>query len=116
MRCNMEFKRSSHEDIEVVKLSGKILMGSGDVAMKNVINELISEGKTKIILDLQHAKVMDSTGMGEMVSSYSRFADTGGQMKICNVPARILELLQVTSLVDVLPIVQSLEEALESLK
>ena len=40
------------ESVEVIKLDGKITIGSGDQQLREIITNALNQGKTKILLDM----------------------------------------------------------------
>src|SRR5215216_3437826 len=88
-------------DVTVLDLSGKITIGEGSVSLRSAIRRLIEEGKKKILLNLGHVGYVDSSGIGELVSSYTTIGREGGQLKIVNLTQKIQDLLAITKLLTV---------------
>jgi anti-sigma B factor antagonist len=57
---------------------------------------------------------MDSTGLGELVSSYTTVAREGGQVKLLNLTKRVEDLLSITKLLTVFESFSSEQEAVRS--
>lgn len=110
----MKTKISEHGDITVIDIHGKITIGEGDVVLRGVINEVVEKGSKKIVLNLKDLKYVDSSGIGELVSCYTTITNRGGQMRLCNLNSKIYSLLQLTALVTVFQIFDSLEDAVQS--
>lgn len=100
--------------VEIVKLEGKITIGSGDSQLREVIGNAISAGKTKILLDMSGVTTIDSSGIGELVGSYTTVANRGGKLKLLHLPAKLNELLHVTQLITVFEVYEDEQEALKS--
>ena len=58
------------EDVIIVDLEGRLVMGVGDELLREVMNELIAEDWKKILLNLRKVTIIDSSGIGEVVSSW----------------------------------------------
>jgi anti-sigma B factor antagonist len=101
-------------DVSIFELKGTITLGEGDVVLKKAIQESLKDGDKKILLDLDKVKYMDSSGIGELVACYTSVTNRGGQLKLLNLKSRILELLQVTQLLQVFQAYDEEGEALES--
>lgn len=101
-------------DVRIISLSGKITIGSGDVAMREVITENLEQGHTKILLDLAGITAIDSSGIGEMVASYTSAKNRGAQLKLLNLSKKISDILQVTQLITVFDVFDDEEEAVAS--
>ena len=102
------------EDVEVISLSGKITIGAGDTQLRDVIGNALAAGKTKILLDMSGVTTIDSSGIGELVGSYTTVANRGGKMKLLHLPAKLNELLHVTQLITVFEVYDDERQAVSS--
>ena len=110
----MKVKQEEHGDIIVLSITGNITIGEGDIILRQEVNKSLEKGYMKIILDLHKVKYMDSSGVGEMVAAFTTVKNKGGDLKLTNLHPKILDLLQITALVTVFKIHDTLKEALES--
>jgi len=103
-------------DVTILDLSGKITIGEGSVALRTAIRRMLEEGKKKILLNLGGVGYVDSSGIGELVSSYTAINKDGGQLKLLNLTQKIQDLLTITKLLTVFDVYESESEALNSFK
>ena len=103
-------------DVTVLDMSGKITIGEGSVALRTAIRRLLEEGKKRILLNLAGVSYIDSSGIGELVSSYTAINKEGGQLKLLNLTQKIQDLLTITKLLTVFDVYESEAEALNSYK
>ncbi len=103
-------------DVTILDLSGKITIGEGSVALRTAIRRMLEEGKKKILLNLAGVGYVDSSGIGELVSSYTAINKDGGQLKLLNLTQKIQDLLTITKLLTVFDVYESESEALNSFK
>jgi anti-sigma B factor antagonist len=104
-------------DVTVLDLSGKITIGEGSVALRAGIRRLLEEGKKRILLNLAGVSYVDSSGIGELVSSYTAIGkEEGGQLKLLNLTQKIRDLLTITKLLTVFDVYDNEAEALNSYK
>jgi anti-sigma B factor antagonist len=101
-------------DVEIIKLDGKITIGAGDQQLRDVIANAVASGHNKILLDLSGVTTIDSSGIGELVGSYTTVTNRGGKLKLLHLPAKLNELLHVTQLITVFEVYENEEEALKS--
>jgi len=99
---------------DIIKLDGKITIGAGDQQLREVIGNAVNEGKTNILLDLSGVTTIDSSGIGELVGSYTTVTNRGGKLKLLHLPAKLNELLHVTQLITVFEVYENEQEALGS--
>ncbi len=101
-------------DVTILDLSGKITIGEGSVALRNTIRRLLGEGKNKILLNLGSIGYIDSSGIGELVSSFTAVNKESGQLKLLNLTQKIQDLLAITKLLTVFDVFDDEGEALGS--
>jgi anti-sigma B factor antagonist len=102
------------DGVEIISLQGKITIGAGDSQLREVITNAVNNGKTKILLDMSQVTTIDSSGIGELVGSYTTVTNRGGKLKLLHLPAKLNELLHVTQLITVFEVHESEQEAVSS--
>jgi anti-sigma B factor antagonist len=101
-------------DVTILDLAGKVTIGEGSVALRSAIRRLLGEGKNKILLNLGGVGYIDSSGIGELVSSFTAVNKEGGVLKLLNLTQKIQDLLAITKLLTVFDVFESEAEALSS--
>ena len=102
------------DGVEIISLQGKITIGSGDSQLREVITNAVNNGKNKILLDMSGVTTIDSSGIGELVGSYTTVTNRGGKLKLLHLPAKLNELLHVTQLITVFEVHENEQEAIGS--
>jgi anti-sigma B factor antagonist len=102
------------DNVEIISLQGKITIGAGDTQLREVISNSVTAGKTNILLDLSGVTTIDSSGIGELVGSYTTVTNRGGKLKLLHLPAKLNELLHVTQLITVFEVYEDEREAVGS--
>jgi anti-sigma B factor antagonist len=110
----MQIEERVVNDVTILDLKGKITLGEGDEALREKINQLISQNKKRILLNLAEVPYIDSAGLGEVVRTYTTVSRQGGQLKLVNLTKRIVDLLTITKLLTVFEAFDSEPEALKS--
>jgi anti-sigma B factor antagonist len=100
--------------VSVVDIAGKITIGEGDVQLREKVNELLDAGESRILLNLEKVKYMDSAGIGELVACYKRAKEKEGTVKLLNPSGKVYDLLQLTKLEEVFDTYKDEGEALGS--
>ena len=114
--AELNIKERQAGDITVLDMDGKITIGEGSVALRSAIRRLLEEGKKKILLNLGQVGYIDSSGIGELVSSYTAISNAGGQLKLLNLTQKLKDLLGITKLLTVFDTYTNESEALGSYK
>jgi anti-sigma B factor antagonist len=82
--------------------------------LKDKIASLVSQGKKKILLNLEAVPYIDSAGLGEIVRTYTSISRQGGRLKLLNVSKRIQDLLVITKLITIFDSYDGEAEAVKS--
>jgi anti-sigma B factor antagonist len=85
-------------DVTVIDLSGRITLGEGASALRDVLRDLTAKGNKKILLNLGDVTYIDSSGIGELVSGFTTVTNAGGTVKLLSLTKRVKDLLQITKL------------------
>jgi anti-sigma B factor antagonist len=101
-------------DVTILDLGGKVTIGEGSIALRTAVRNLIAEGKTKVLLNMSDISYCDSSGIGELVSSFSAIQREGGTMKLLNLTKKLKELMSITKLLTVFDNFEDEETALAS--
>jgi anti-sigma B factor antagonist len=84
--------------------------------LKDKINSLLSQGRKRLLLNLEGVPYIDSAGLGEVVRTYTTVSRQGGSLKLLNLTKRIEDLLSITKLLTVFETYDSESEAVSSYK
>jgi anti-sigma B factor antagonist len=117
----LEYKIRQAGDVTILDLAGRISVGealafgpgSGTV-LGDVIRELANKGHRKILLNLKDVKYIDSSGMGDVVRSFTSLRRQGGDLKLFGPTPPVLEVLRITNLHKVLEIKDDEASAVQS--
>jgi anti-sigma B factor antagonist len=112
----MEIAERTVNDVTILDLKGKMTLGEGDELLKDKINSLLSQGRKKLLLNLEGVPYIDSAGLGEVVRTYTTVSRQGGSLKLLNLTKRIEDLLSITKLLTVFETYESEPEAVQSYK
>ncbi len=96
----MSIKASTRQvdKVTIVDISGRITLGEGSSTLREAVRDLLSKGQKKILLNLGDVSYIDSSGIGELVSSFTSVNNQGGQLKLLNLQKKVHDLLQITKL------------------
>jgi anti-sigma B factor antagonist len=110
----MRIEKRKKGDVVILDLKGKILIGDGIDVLRDTINNTISEQETQVLLNFAEVPYLDSTGLGEVVRSYTSIKKAGGVVKIVNLTNKVRDLLSVTKLITVFDTFEDEEKAIKS--
>jgi anti-sigma B factor antagonist len=92
--------------VVVLELRGPLQMGVECKRLELAVDDLLSEKKTRVVLDLSNVSKVDSGGVGKIVNCLSRLRVAGGTLCLAGVSGMIggvLKMTQVDRLVKIYP-------------
>jgi len=99
---NITTREVSH--VTIVDLNGRITLGVETESLRDTIRNLISAGTKKIVLNLANVDYIDSSGVGELVSSFTAVRNSGGELKLFGLTKKVQDVLYITKLYTVFDI------------
>jgi anti-sigma B factor antagonist len=97
----MRFSTRKRGDIIIIDVEGMILLGEGDIEIKQAVDELLKQGHKRILLNLAKVPYLDSTGLGEIIRCFTTLRKNGGHFKLLSPNKRVIDLLSITNLLNV---------------
>lgn len=99
----MSFKATVRRsgDVAIIDLAGRLTLGDGSGMLRTTIKDLTGQGSKKILVNLKEVSYIDSSGLGEMISSYATVTNAGGEIKLLGSQDRVRDLLTITKLYSV---------------
>ena len=96
--------------IQVLDCQGRIVFGEESVALRDTVKQVMATTK-RIVLNLAGVSYIDSGGLGTLVGLYITARNAGGAIKLSGLNERVGDLLQVTKLLTVFDIYDTVEQA-----
>jgi anti-sigma B factor antagonist len=93
----MNFSRTDNGDETVVRIEG-VLDAVTTPEIRPIIEAVVNEKRTSITVDVQALRLIDSSGVGVIVSLFKRAKVYGGQVRIVGLkdqPLTIFRLLRL---------------------
>jgi anti-sigma B factor antagonist len=100
-------------DIEVVVVSGQIILGRECQHVEWTIAELIRDGRKKVVFDLSNLTHVDSTGVGILITCCGKMSEAGGELRLAALQPRVREVMRVSKLDRIFSFYPSAELAAE---
>lgn len=102
MSLSIESREVGH--VSILDIRGRIILGPEIGDLRTAVRNLVAEGKKKIILNLADVDYLDSSGVGELVGSFTTVRNAGGELKLLNLTQKVHDVLHVTKLYTVFDI------------
>ena len=109
MQLRMEIRPVG--DVSLVQCHGRIVAGNEVFTLHSQVGDAI-EKYGDVVLQLDQVEFVDSSGLGALVRLMRAARAKGGDLKLSGVPARMLKMLELTSLLSQFEVYDSAEEAI----
>jgi len=100
--------------VVILDLQGPYTVGDSLAGLRETIREVLAGNQKNILLNMADVSYIDTSGVGELIGSYSTVVNAGGRMKLFNVQNRIEHVLQITKLLTIFETFTSETDALRS--
>ncbi len=110
----MDINTATAGEFLVVSPQGERLDAHAAVSFKEAMSQFISDGNSRIVLDLGQITFIDSSGLGAIVTTLKRIG-ADGKLVVAGLTDKTRSIFELTRMDRVFDIHTSLEGALESL-
>ena len=104
---------STQGDWSVVTVGGEIDVATAPRLREQLI-ALVNDGRHHLVVDLSAVDFIDSTGLGVLISGLKRVRLHDGHLALVCTEPRVLKVFEITGLLAVFPVHDSLDEAVAS--
>jgi len=101
-------------DVQVIKLRGSLKLGQSVDEFKGLLDELIQNNDTAIVLSLAEVPIIDSSGIGVLVRSLTSAKQGGGSIKLVQPSKMVIQTLKMVGMWNLFETFESDESAVES--
>ena len=102
------------EGVTIVDISGRIVLGPESAAIRELVCDLLSNGRKNILFNLGDVNYIDSSGLGSLVIALTSVRKQDGELKLLNLTKQIQDLIQLTRLYTVFDIMNDEAVAVRS--
>lgn len=80
--------------------------------LKEYILKLIEDGESHIIIQLEHVRFIDSSGLGALLFGHKHMVAKSGQFALVNIQQQVLSMFELTRLTRVFEIYTDISEVI----
>lgn len=110
----LEIVGTQVEGVTVLHVKGRVTLGDESNQLRTTLKDVLSQGKTRLVLDLAEVSYIDSAGLGTLVAGFTSAQNQGASLKLANLTKRINEQLYITKLVTVFDVYETVDDAVKS--
>jgi anti-sigma B factor antagonist len=100
--------------VTVLALRGRLVLDDGDALLRERVDDLVSRGLVRLIIDLSDLDYVDSAGIGVLIAKYLSVRRKGGDLRLLRLSSRTHHALEITHLLTVFQTFETEEEAVRS--
>jgi anti-sigma B factor antagonist len=108
----IELDTAHPADVAVIRPQGRLTMVHA-ADLREVVAQVIADGRTRIVVDLGDCQFMDSSGLGAVIGGLKAARQAGGDLRIAALQPQVMTVLQLTNLDRVLRPYGTVGEALD---
>jgi anti-sigma B factor antagonist len=101
-------------DVLVLHLQGPITLGQATQKLRDLIQQTVASGRTKILLNMAEVYYIDSSGLGELVAACTSATRQGVQLKFMRLSPKVQDVMQLTRLYQVFDVYPDEDSAVRS--
>jgi anti-sigma B factor antagonist len=111
----MEINQTNLDKVPVVTVSGRI-DGTNYKDLETVLNDLIDQNKSEIVLDLEGVVYISSIGLRVLLSAQKKVRPNNGAVKLVSLQPFVREVFEITGFTKLFSIYPNQGEALAGTK
>lgn len=110
----LEIVTRKQEGIEILDLKGRLTFGEEDLRLREELEKLGREKKTKVVMDLDNLHQIDTTGFGTLLFAQETLRASGGGLALARLKPAHIEVLMKAKLEVVFDIYEDDQDAVNS--
>ena len=101
--ADLELESTADGAADVIAVRGEIDMATAP-QLRELLDELITAGSRRIVLDCRELAFLDSSGIGVLIAARNRLGDDG-EIIVNSPPAHVRKVLEITGVAEHLSVV-----------
>ncbi len=110
----MEISVRKQSGVQLLRLHGDLRLGDAVDSFRTTADELVESGEVRLVVNVADVRMIDSSGIGALVRLLTTATKSGGGMKLVQPSKMALQTLNLTGLLNIIPIFDDETQAIES--
>ena len=102
----LEITQREMNGIYLLELNGRLVLGEESSGFRATVENLLSSGATKIVINFERVHQVDSAGLGALIEAHRNTKAKGARLKLSNLGPnfkRALELARLLTIFETYP-------------
>jgi anti-sigma B factor antagonist len=95
---SLEITQRELNGVYLLALKGRLVLGEEGTGFRRTVENLLSSGATRIVVNLEHVNYVDSAGLGALIEAHRKTKAKGGRLKLSNLGPKFQQALEVARL------------------
>jgi anti-sigma B factor antagonist len=108
-------QREIGDGVYVLSLEGRLVLGQESTGFRTTVDNLLSSGSARIVINLEHATYIDSAGLGSLIEAHRTTKAKGERLALCNLGPNFRQALEFARLLTISETFPSEATAIERL-
>jgi len=110
----LDIETKTVDGVKLVKLKGRLSMGPPLDRFNAAMNELLTQGQSRIVLDLEEVPTIDSSGIGMLVRHLTMAKQGGGAIRLLKPSKFTVQTLKMVGLLNLFTTFDESKDAVAS--
>jgi anti-sigma B factor antagonist len=100
----LDIQQREKEGIVILDLKGHLVLGAGDIALREFIQTLFEACNRQLVLDLAQIAEIDTSGMEVLLLLAQQYSEAGGKLVLFNLAhthGKVYEMARLESVVEI---------------
>jgi anti-sigma B factor antagonist len=97
---SLEVIQREANGISFLSLKGRLVLGQESSGFRTAIDNLLSSGVTRLIVNLEHVNYVDSAGLAALIEAHRATKAKGGRLRLSSLGPRFKQALETVRLMD----------------
>lgn len=97
----LEITQRELNGIYLLALNGRLTLGQESSGLRTMIDDLLTSGATRIVINLEHVIYVDSAGLGALIEMHRKTKAKGGRLMLCHLGPKLKQALEMARLLPI---------------
>jgi anti-anti-sigma factor len=97
----LEITQREINGIYLLALQGRLALGQESSGLGTMIDNLLTSGATRIVINLEHVDYVDSAGLGALIEMHRKTKAKGGRLMLCHLGPKLKQALDIARLLPI---------------
>ncbi len=110
---SLKIRTVKNGEIGIIELRSSLISEDIINELQDAVADFIEQGNKKLIIDLSKVNLINSIGLGSLISAYTTFTKNGGEIILTGVGKSVRNVFIITKLTEIFEISDNKDEAIK---